>query len=43
MSISNIIFLLGQRLVAASENIWIQTYELESQKKNSFSLFFKKI
>ena len=39
MSVSKIIYLLGQRLVAASENIWIQAYVSDTQNKQFFFIF----
>ena len=39
MSISKIIYLLGQRLVAASENTRIQAYVSDTQKKQFFFIF----
>ena len=41
MSILKIIYLLEQRLVAASENTWIQTYVSDTQKKQFFFIFRK--
>ena len=41
MSISKIIYLLGQLLVAASENTWIQAYVSDTQKKLFFFIFQK--
>ena len=41
MSISKIICLLGQRLVTASENTWIQAYVSDMQKKQFFFIFQK--
>ena len=41
MSISKIIYPLGQRLVAASENTSIQAYVSDTQKKRFFSIFRK--
>ena len=39
MSVSKIIYLLGQHLVAASENIWIQAYVSDTQNKQFFFIF----
>ena len=39
MPISKIIYLLGQRLVAASENTRIQAYVSDTQKKQFFFIF----
>ena len=39
MSVSEIIYLLGQHLVAASENIWIQAYVSDTQNKQFFFIF----
>ena len=39
MLISKIIYLLGQRLVAASENTRIQAYVSDTQKKQFFFIF----
>ena len=41
MSISKIIYLLGQSLVAASENTWIQAYLSDTQKEQFFFIFRK--
>ena len=41
MSISKIIYLLGQRLVVASENTWIQAHASDTQKKHFFFIFQK--
>ena len=41
MSILKIIYLLGQCLVAASENTWIQAYVSDTQKKRFFFIFCK--
>ena len=41
MSISKIIYLSGQRLVAASEHTRIQAYASDTQKKQFFSIFQK--
>ena len=42
MTVSKIIYLLGKCLVAASENIWIQAYVSDTQKKQ-FLFIFQKI
>ena len=39
MSISKITYLLGQRLVAASETTWIQAYVLDTQMRQFFFIF----
>ena len=39
MSISKIIYLLGQRLVTASESTWIQAHASDTQKKHFFFIF----
>ena len=39
MPISKIIYLLGQRLVAASENTRIQAYVSDTKKKQFFFIF----
>ena len=41
MPISKIIYLLGQRLVAASENTRIQAYVSDTRKKQFFFIFQK--
>ena len=41
MSISKIIYFLGQRLVAASENTWIKAYVSDKQKKQFFFILQK--
>ena len=41
MTISKVIYLLRQRLVAASENTWIQAYVSDMQKKKFFIIFQK--
>ena len=39
MSVSKIIYVLGQRFVAASENTWIQAYVSDTQNKQFFFIF----
>ena len=41
MSILKIIYLLGQRLLAASKNTWIQAYVSDTQKRQFFFIFQK--